>query len=361
MYPGLFAALTPDKPAVIMADTGEIVTYAQLEDRSIRLAHALRDRGLVRGDCVAILAENHPRYFDTYWAAMRSGLYVTALNTHLGLDEALYILRDAGVKALVVSAGKAELAVAIAAAMPELVVRLAFASGSARAVEGYDDLDTVLATASPVPDADQPAGQDMLYSSGTTGRPKGIRPPMPDRQVTDPGNTMIAVFGTRFGFDADTVYLSPAPLYHAAPLRYCVMTTATGGTAVIMGKFHAERALALIEQYGVTHSQWVPTMFVRMLKLPEAVRTSYDVGSLKVAVHAAAPCPVDVKQQMIEWWGPVLEEYYAATEVHGITLITSAEWLTHPGSVGRGGRGIVRVCDDSLEDQPELAVGEVGL
>lgn len=361
MYPGKHAALHPDKPAVVMIDPlgeqSEVVTYAQLEDRSVRLAHALRDRGLERGDCVAILSENHPRYFDAYWAAMRSGLYVTAINTHLGLDEVLYILRDSGAKALVVSAAKAEIAAGVAAAMPELVVRLALGG----AVEGFDDLDDVLATASPVRDEVEPVGQDMLYSSGTTGRPKGIRPPMPSLTIDQPWSTLEAVFGSRFGFDTETVYLSPAPLYHAAPLRYCVMTQATGGTVVVMPKFDAEQALSLIERYAVTHSQWVPTMFVRMLKLPDEVRRRYDVSSMRVAVHAAAPCPVEVKQQMIDWWGPVLEEYYAATEVHGITLITSAEWVTHPGSVGRAGLGVVRICDDEQDEQPELPVGETGL
>lgn len=198
----------------------------------------------------------------------------------------------------------------------------------------------------------------MLYSSGTTGRPKGIKPALPDRQVGDaPGDTFTAVFGPLYGFDTDTVYLSPAPLYHAAPLRFGGVVHALGGTLVVMERFDAERALAAIERYRVTHSQWVPTMFVRMLKLDESVRTRYDLSSLKVAIHAAAPCPVDVKQAMIDWWGPVLYEYYASTEANGATFIDSEQWLRKPGSVGPAGMGTVRVCGD---DGAELPTGEIG-
>src|SRR3712207_7834806 len=168
-------------------------------------------------------------------------------------------------------------------------------------IPGYEDLDDAFAGASAEPLDDQPRGGDMLYSSGTTGRPKGIKPPLPDRQIDEPGDTMIAAFGTRFGFDDQTVYLSPAPLYHAAPLRTCATVQALGGTAVVMDRFDAEEALALIDRHRVTHSQWVPTMFVRMLKLPDDVRGRYDVSTMRVAIHAAAPCPVDVKRSMMGW------------------------------------------------------------
>ena len=226
---------------------------------------------------------------------------------------------------------------------------------------GYDDYEAALAAASPEPFADQPAGADMLYSSGTTGLPKAIRVPLPDRQIDEPGDLLVAVFAPMYGFDEDTVYLSPAPLYHAAPLRFVGLIHATGGTAVIMPRFDAEEALAAIEKHEVTHSQWVPTMFVRMLKLPEETRAAYDLSSLRVAIHAAAPCPVEVKQQMMQWWGPVLHEYYAATEAAGVTLIGPQEWLERPGSVGRAGLGVLHVCDESDPDQPELPVGETGL
>jgi long-chain acyl-CoA synthetase len=357
LYPGTHAATTPDKAALVMADTGETVTYAELEERSVRLAHVLHDSGLRKGDSFALLAENGPRHHESYWAALRSGLYLPALNVHLAPEEQIYIVRDCGAKVLIVSAGLADLARAVAEAVPEIEVRLAFGGP----VDGFDDYESALAAASAERFADQPAGADMLYSSGTTGHPKAVRVPLPERQVDEPGDLLVAVFGQIYSFDTDTVYLSPAPLYHAAPLRFGGIVHATGGTVVIMSRFDPERALAHIEQYAVTHSQWVPTMFVRMLKLPQEVRERHDLSSLRFAIHAAAPCPVEVKRRMLDWWGPVLHEYYAATEAAGVTLIGPEDWQAHPGSVGRAGLGILHVCDEATEDQAELPVGETGL
>ncbi|ALG86775.1 acyl-CoA synthetase [Gordonia phthalatica] len=355
MYPGTFAATTPDKPAIIRPTTGEQVTYAELMDRSTRIANHLRRLGIGEGDTVAIVSDNDLRIFDVYWAAVRSGMYVTAVNHHLTPGEVNYILDDCGAKAVFASASVAD-AVSRAHEIPALAeAERRFAWGGA--VEGFTDFETVRDAASPAPLASQPRGADMLYSSGTTGRPKGIKPDLPGVQVDEEKDLMSRVFGVVYGFGPDTVYLSPAPLYHAAPLRYCAMTNALGGTVVIMDHFDAEGALKLIDEYSVTHSQWVPTMFVRMLKLPEEIRTAYDVSSLKVAIHAAAPCPAEVKRRMIEWWGPVISEYYAATEGVGITVISSPEALAHPGSVGRAVLGIVHVCDDQGTDLP---VGEVG-
>ncbi len=349
MFPGTFAASTPDKPAVVMAGSGATLTYRELEEGSARLARYLVGRGLVRGDVVALLADNSPRVYEVYWAAQRAGLYITAVNHHLTPDEVAYIVRDCGAKALVVAGS-------LGAPAPEgPAVRLAYGAP----VAGCADYDAELAGVPADPLPDQPRGSDMLYSSGTTGRPKGIRPQLPDRQVDEPGDTYAAVFGPIYGFDADTVYLSPAPLYHAAPLRFSATIQMLGGTVVVMERFDAEGALAAIEKHRATHSQWVPTMFVRMLKLPADVRARYDVSSLRVAIHAAAPCPVDVKRAMIDWWGPVLYEYYAATEGVGITFITSEQWLAHPGSVGRGGvLGDVRICD--TETGAVLPAGQVG-
>ncbi|RYJ05792.1 MAG: acyl-CoA synthetase, partial [Actinomycetales bacterium] len=219
------------------------------------------------------------------------------------------------------------------------------------------DYEQAIADTSDEPLADEPRGTDMLYSSGTTGQPKGIKAPLPPRQVSEPGDPFASVFGPIFGFDTDTVYYSAAPTYHAAPLRFGGMVTMFGGTLVMSRRFDAETSLAIIEKHGITHSQWVPTMFVRMLKLDADVRARYDVSTQKVAIHAAAPCPVDVKQQMIDWWGPILFEYYSSTEANGITLIAPQQWLSKPGSVGRAGLGIIRICGP---DGEELAPGETG-
>ncbi|MBF6073824.1 acyl-CoA synthetase [Nocardia beijingensis] len=354
MYPGAHVDRFPDKPAVIVAESGEALTYRELEENSVRLARHLHDAGLRRGDHVALLSGNDPKVYEVYWAALRTGLYITAVNRHLSPSEISYIVDDCGARALIVSAGLADAAEQIVPETPAVEIRLAFGGD----VPEYKSYEEATAAASPEPLPDQPRGADMLYSSGTTGRPKGIKQPLPDRQVGDaPGDTYTAIFGPLYGFDTETVYLSPAPLYHAAPLRFGGVVHALGGTLVIMEKFDAEQALAAIERYRVTHSQWVPTMFVRMLKLDEAVRARYDVSSLRVAVHAAAPCPVDVKRAMIDWWGPILYEYYASTEANGATFIDSEQWLRKPGSVGTAGLGTIRVCGD---DGAELPTGEIG-
>ncbi|NMH98816.1 AMP-binding protein [Pseudonocardia acidicola] len=375
MYPGTHARTTPDKPAIIMSANGRTVTYAQLDDRSARLARVLRAAGLTRGDHVAVVTDNAPEAFEVYWAAVRSGLYITAVNHHLSAPEIGYIVDDCEARVLVVSAGLREAAEAIVPLTPRVQRRLAFGTDAragerpfgtdARArerpfggpVDGYDDYTAALAGQPGGPLDDQPCGVDMLYSSGTTGRPKGIRPELPDRQVDEPGNSVVAAFGPLYGFDADTVYYSPAPVYHAAPLRFSAMTHALGGTLVMADRFDAETALRDIERYRITHSQWVPTMFVRMLQLDPAVRARYDVSSQRAAIHAAAPCPVEVKQRMLDWWGPILHEYYGATEGSGITVIGPHDWLAKPGSVGRAALGTLRICDD---DGRELPVGGIG-
>jgi fatty-acyl-CoA synthase len=192
----------------------------------------------------------------------------------------------------------------------------------------------------------------MLYSSGTTGRPKGIKPRLLPIQVDEPGDSIAGLMAHGFGFTDNDIYLSPAPVYHAAPLKWCAGVHALGGTVVIMERFDAEAALAAIERFGVTATQMVPTMFVRLLQLPDATRAAYGTSSLRLAVHAAAPCPPDVKDAMIAWWGPILTEYYGATEGHGITLIDTAEWRTKRGSVGKAALGVIHVCDDGGAEVP---------
>ncbi|MGY0020282.1 acyl-CoA synthetase [Streptomyces sp. YJ-C3] len=348
MYPGAYDRA---RPAVVTADGGITLTYGELEENSLRLADHLHAAGLRRGDHLALLSDNDPRVMEVYWAALRSGLYLTAVNHHLTAEEAAYIVRDCGAAALIVAdATLAELGASVAALVPEVTHRLGFDDGT---------YDAALAAASAEPPAVQPRGTDMLYSSGTTGRPKGIEPTLPDGDIrTDPSMYQL-LFQPMYGFDENTVYLCPAPLYHAAPLRFCGTVIATGGTVVLMKSFDAHGALEAIERHRVTHSQWVPTMFVRMLKLPDAVRERSDTSSMKVAIHAAAPCPVEVKRRMMDWWGPVLYEYYAATEGNGITFIGPEEWLRKPGSVGRGGiLGELRVCDGAGKVLPP---GETGV
>jgi fatty-acyl-CoA synthase len=352
MYPGTHALTNPDRPALIMTATSEIVTYAELEDRSRRAANWLFDAGLRSGDVVSVLSDNSSWIFDIYWATQRSGLYLMPINYWLSPSEVDYMLENSGAAALFVGRGGVETAPKIDA--HEKLKHRVCSEGN---LSGYEPYQQILETARATIPASQPRGADMLYSSGTTGRPKGVRHALPERQVSDPGDTMVQMFSSNFGFDERTIYLSPAPLYHAAPLRTCATVQALGGTALVMDKFDAEAALAAIQDYKVTHSQWVPTMFVRMLKLPELVRNRYDVSSLQIAIHAAAPCPVEVKQVMMKWWGPILWEYYSATEMNGMTVIGPDEWLGKPGSVGRAVLGKIHICD---EDGSELPAGQTG-
>ncbi|WP_051153375.1 acyl-CoA synthetase [Nocardia niigatensis] len=354
MYPGVHAAIYPAKPAVITAETGRTLTYAELETRSAQLAYALYELGLRQGDVVGMLSDNAPECLEIYWAALRSGIYLTAINHHLSVDEVAFIATDSDAKVLIASAGVVLLAERVLDRLPQIEHRFVF-GGSA---QGYADYEELLAGAGMNRLRDQPRGSDMLYSSGTTGRPKGVKPPLLPIQVDEPGDPLTMLAGAAFGFGPDDVYLSPAPIYHAAPLRWCGATHAHGGTVVLMEKFDAKGALRAIQDYKVTVTQMVPTMFVRLLQLGD-LRDSYDTSSLRLAVHAAAPCPPDVKRQMIDWWGPILVEYYSSTEANGLTLITSAEWLERPGSVGRSMFGPVHICDDNGAELPDGEVGTV--
>ena len=335
-----------------MARSGESVTYRQLEDRSNQGAQLLRTIGLRRGDVVALMLDNSARFFEICFAAQRSGLFYTAMSTRLSAQEAEYIIGDCGAKVLIVSASLAGQAQALRNRNPG--VRMRYSVGGMLA--GYEAWQPAVAAQPLSRIGDESAGRDMLYSSGTTGRPKGINTELLDEAIAAT-NTLINVAGKLYGIGPDTVYLSPAPLYHAAPLRFNMTVMRFGGTSVIMEHFDAEEALALIETHRVTHSQWVPTMFVRMLKLPPEVRARHDHSSLRVAIHAAAPCPVQVKQEMIRWWGPVLHEYYAGTEGNGYVACDSAEWLAHPGTVGRALVGEIRILDD---EGNVLPAGETG-
>jgi acyl-CoA synthetase (AMP-forming)/AMP-acid ligase II len=353
MHLGAHAAATPDKAAIIMAESGESVTYATLNARSNQLAQLLASRGLAPGDAIAVMMENHPRYLEVTWAAQRSGLYYTAVSSRLTAGEIEYILNDCGAKAFVTSYALREAAAQVLNRIPRVHTKLMIGG----VIDGYEPYEEATAAQLSEPLADEREGTDMLYSSGTTGRPKGIRRALSGQPFGAPDP--IALMGSMmWGFTADSVYLSPAPMYHSAPLRFCMAVQRLGATVIVMEHFDPTEMLALIARYQVTNTQVVPTMFVRMLKLPETVRATFDVSSLVSVIHAAAPCPIPVKQQMIEWWGPKLFEYYAGTEGNGFVHCTSEEWLAHPGTVGHALAGTVHIVGDEGE---ELPVGQPGV
>ena len=343
MHPYVHAQTQPDKPAYIMAASGETVTYRELDERSNQGAHLFRSLGIGPGDAIAILMDNNPRYYEVLWAAQRAGLRFTCISSKLTAAEVEYIVKDSGAKALVASAGVADVALALAPAIPG--VRLYMAEGAQGPYESFEAARAAMPT---TPIADESAGAAMLYSSGTTGRPKGVKRPIPaEPQPIDAPSPIATIGQALFGYRPDMIYLSPAPLYHAAPLAWSMGVHTLGGTVVLMERFDAEAALADIERYKVTCAQWVPTHFVRMLKLPAETRARYDVSSLEKVFHAAAPCPIPVKEAMIAWWGPIVQEYYAGTEGNGFCVITSEEWLRKKGSVGRSMTAELKICDEN--------------
>ena len=351
-FPGGVAAREPDRAAQIMASSGEVLTYAELDDIANRLSRLLRGAGLERGDHVAFCMENRAEFLPIAWGCHYAGLYYTAISSRLTPDEVEYIVNDCGAKAFIVSPHTAEAATSILDKTPNVHVHLAVGGH----VEGHESFADAIAAQSNEPLPDRKEAVDMLYSSGTTGRPKGVKVPAPDVALGDPP-ALLSLLTLLFGVGDGCRYLSPAPLYHAAPLRFCMTVHRVGGTVVVMERFDPEHALQLIEQHQITTSQWVPTMFVRMLKLDEAVRTKYDISSLEAAVHAAAPCPIEVKHKMIDWWGPVIHEYYAGTEGNGFCYVGSEDWLAHPGTVGRPLVGVLHIMDD---EGNELSPGEAG-
>ena len=350
--PTAHARRTPDAPAIIMGEGG-VVTYRELDDRSARFATYLRTRGLTVGDHIAILVDNSPAFLEVAWAAQRSGLYYTAINRHLRTSEVQYILDDSGAAALITTASMSD----VIDGLDSAAIRIRVSTDGT--LPGFDDYDSILAAHAPLPLAESVEGREMLYSSGTTGRPKGVRKPLPGSPFGDPTSApaLIARGIAARGITAGSVYLSPAPLYHGSPLVFCMSAQRLGATVVVMERFDPLRCLELIERHRVTYAQFVPTMFVRMLKLTDDERARHDLSSLKEVTHGAAPCPVSVKHRMIEWMGPIIHEYYSGTEDVGATQISSAEWLTHPGSVGRP----MQECHIVGEDGEELPPGEVGV
>ncbi len=355
-HPSCHAVATPDALAFVIADSGETLTYRELDERSNRAAQLLRALGLKPGDRLGVMMRNSPEFAAVYWGATRSGLFVTLLSTHLKPAEVAYILGDSEAKVLVLSASLGETPHALAADPAGLIPGVAhifYAGGEA--IPGAASLSAAMAAMPVTPVADEISGFHLIYSSGTTGRPKGIRMPFTPGPIDEfnqsEGKPMFyEPFKPLVAFNA-------GPLYHGAPLSGMIASHRLGGTFVTLRKFSAEAALSAMQEWKVNTAQFVPTMFVRMLALPDKVRLGFDFSELKLAVHAAAPCPVEIKRRMIDWWGPIIYEYYGSTEGVGGTGIASEEWLKKPGSVGRAGLGIIHICDD---DGQELPAGESG-
>lgn len=347
MHPIAHAANRPDHPAVIMAGSGEQMTFKQMDEAANRFAQLLRARGLGESDAFAVLLENRIEFFTLIWGSQRSGTMLVPISTRLTAPEVAYIIKDAKAKILITSTHYADVLEGVREELPDLEVLIADGGGD-------EDFASALDAQPTDPIADQSAGVVMLYSSGTTGRPKGIRPAPPEDPDVQAAVPLmgLAIMGAGMPTDGSMVYLSPAPLYHAAPIGWASTVHRLGGTVVVMEKFEPEAALKAIETYKITDSQWVPTHFVRFLKLDPEICTRYDLSSHLRALHAAAPCPVPIKREMIEWWGPIINEYYAGSEGIGMTLVKSPEWLSHPGSVGPAIYGTLHICGPDGEEVP---------
>ena len=335
-----------------MASSGEVVTYKELDERSNKIANLFRSKNLNSGDHIAIFMENNVRFTEILWAAQRSGLYYTPISSRLTASEVEYIIRDCEAKLIITSNALKHVVVELTNLINDIPDRYII-DGE---IDGWNSLEESLISMPSSPINDEIMGQDMLYSSGTTGKPKGIKLPLKNIPIEQSEDLMQVVTGL-YGTNQDTVYLSPAPLYHAAPLRFTMGVNYLGGTNIIMENFDAESSLKFIEKYSVSMSQWVPTMFVKMFKLPDDIRNKYDLSSHKCAIHAAAPCPIKIKKMMIEWWGPIIHEFYAGSEGNGFIACNSEEWLAHEGTVGKPIVGIPHICNDEGE---ELPIGEEG-
>jgi acyl-CoA synthetase (AMP-forming)/AMP-acid ligase II len=351
-HPSHHAANAPDRLAVVVPSTGETRTYSELEANSNRIAALLRSRGLQRGDVVAVVMQNDAAWFEIVWGVQRCGMYLVPVNWHLTAKEAAYIVADCDAKVLIASAALQDTVASLGEAADN--VQLRFSVGGS--LPGFEALDKAMADQPDSASPDDTEGSWMFYSSGTTGVPKGIKPQLPTVEF-GAMNPLVGLITALYGMSPESVYLSPAPLYHAAPAGWSTSVQRIGGTVVVMDRFDPLEWLRLIQEYRVTHTQVVPTYLVRLLKLAPATRERYDVSSLQMVVHAAAPCPPEVKRASLDWLGPIVYEYYAASEGTGFCAIGPQEWLEHPGSVGKSLLGPVHIVD---EEGNELAIGEEG-
>jgi long-chain acyl-CoA synthetase len=353
VYPGLTAQTLPDRPAIVLHSSGEAVTFAELDSRANQIAHLLTNAGLKPGDHVAFCLENNAEYLQLAWGCHYAGTIYTAISSRLNTEEMAYIINNSGAKAFITSSYKREQASELIDLIPEVGLRLMMGS----TIDGYGSYEAAVEGLPVTAIEGRVAGRDMLYSSGTTGRPKGVKQAMEREPLETASHSVANISALLFGMTNESTYLSPAPLYHAAPLRFCMGAQALGATVVVMERFDPTEYLAAISKHKVTHSQVVPTMFVRILKLDEQVKAAADVSTLQAVIHAAAPCPVDVKTQIIEWWGPVVHEYYAGTEGNGFIYCDSNAWLAHKGTVGAPINCELHICD---EEGNEVPVGEEG-
>lgn len=356
MFPGAHLDTHGDKPALTMANSGFTQTFRELDAAANRLSRLLRAAGLQPGDHIAICMENHDRYMEVIWGCHYAGLIYTAASSRLKSSELEYIINDCGARAFITSKYKSDQASEILANTPNLELRLML-DGT---VEGHESYEAAVEAQSDEPlDEKRVAGLDMLYSSGTTGMPKGISREFPNKPLAEFDNGVSGVCQLLFGVDDSKRYLSPAPFYHAAPLRFCMSMHALGASIVAMENFDAERYLQLVDEHDITHSQVVPTMFVRMLKLPEETRDQYDVSSIECVIHAAAPCPIPTKKSMMDWFGPVIHEYYAGSEGNGFVYASPEGWLAHEGTVGTPLNCTLHICDDHGEEVPQGESGTI--
>ena len=352
-YLSMHAQQSPGSTACVLAESGEQTSYATLEATTNQIAHLFRNLGLGVGDGIVVMVQNHTRFYQLFWAAHRAGLYFTPISWHSKADEAKYIIENSGAKAFVAAARFAEVAQAANQSLPNDLICLSILG----AIEGFDDLEHEMQGCEERPIADETAGRELLYTSGTTGRPKGVKFPLSGQPIAETAPDDLSYSAEGYGPGATV--LAPGPLYHASPLMASRAMHRFGGRVLIVDKFDAEAILRYIETYKVTHLICVPTHFVRMLNLPDSVRKKYDVSSVKLIMHTGAPCPIETKHEMIEWFGPIIVEYYGGTERIGGAIIRSEEWLKRPGSIGRSVAGTAYVVDES--DWSVLPAGETGV